>query len=114
MFKRELRLPARTHIQQSRYFSHPLFRLKRGVNDLSVNRFAFVVKKSVDKRAVYRNRIRRLFRSCIEDVSEKLPVGYDMLFFLEKGIIDKSKEDLQKEVEDFLSKNHLFNENTRS
>lgn len=114
MFKRENRLPARTRLSQARFLTHPFFRLKVGVNNLSINRYAFVVKKSVDKRAVYRNRIRRLFRSCVEDLALEIKPGQDMLFFLEKGIIDQPKEELQKVVGEFLRKNQLLDETARA
>ena len=108
MLSREYRLPATTRLSRARFARTDLFSLKYASNTLSVSRYAFVVKKSVDKRAVARNRIRRLFRSCIEELHEKIVPGYDMLFFLEKGIIDKQQADLCKELEIFLQQKQLI------
>jgi len=98
MLKREYRLPATTKLVSSRFVRTALFGIKYSKNNLPINRFAFVVKKSVDKRAVVRNRIRRVLRSCIEELLSQLTPGYDMLFFLEKGIIDVTRDEVMKEV----------------
>ena len=82
--------------------------MKIGKNDLSQNRFAFLVRKTVDKRAVARNRIRRVFRSCIEELLVEINLGYDMLFFLEKGIMEKSQKELCAELKVFLREKGLL------
>lgn len=108
MLAREYRLPPTTKLIRAQFVRTPLFGFKYTKNTLKVSRFAFVVRKSVDKRAVVRNRIRRLFRSCIEDFRNQIVPGYDMLFFLEKGIIDKQQQDLCREIKDFLHQKHLL------
>lgn len=108
MLAREYRLPATTKLSQARYTKTSLFSVKFAKNELSVSRFAFIVKKTVDKRAVARNRIRRVFRSCIEELHEQIVPGYDMLFFLEKGIMDVTRAELLKEVTIFLEKTRLL------
>src|SRR5437016_6210918 len=102
MLSREYRLPATTKLVQARFIKTPLFSMKYAQNNLAVSRFAFVVRKSVDKHAVARNRIKRVFRSCIEELQTAIVPGYDMLFFLEKGIIDKQQKDLCEELQTFL------------
>ena len=98
MLKREYRLPATTKLVSARFVRTSLFGLKYSQNNLTVSRFAFVVRKSVDKRAVVRNRVRRVLRSCIEELLPHIVSGYDMLFFLEKGIIDITRDEVLKEV----------------
>ena len=66
------------------------------------------MRKTVDKRSVIRNRIRRVFRSCIEELLGEIVPGYDMLFFLEKGIIDNTREEMLKEISRTLEKNGLL------
>ncbi|SRR5258708_22464211 len=102
------RLPATTKLTRALYAKTELFSVKYGHNTLPVSRFAFVVRKKVDKRAVARNRIRRVFRSCIEEMLGELASGYDMLFFLEKGIIDKRQSDLCQELQKFLKQKDLI------
>lgn len=108
MLAREYRLPASTRLSHARFAKTELFAVKYASNNLLINRFAFVVKKSVDKRAVVRNRIRRLFRSCVEELREQIIPGYDMLFFLEKGIIDKQQVKLCEELQKFLKAKQLI------
>ena len=98
MLSRKYRLPATTKLSHTRFLRTSLFGIKYAKNDLPVSRFAFVVKKSVDKRAVARNRIRRVFRSCIEELLEQIAPGYDMLFFLEKGIMEVMRKELFQEL----------------
>ena len=108
MLAREYRLPATTKLTRANYAKTELFAVKYASNGLAISRFAFVVRKSVDKRAVVRNRIRRVFRSCIEEIQKDIVAGYDMLFFLEKGIMDKQQADLRKELQTFLQQKHLI------
>lgn len=102
MLAREHRLPATTKLSHARYSKTSLFGVKYAKNELPNSRFAFLVRKTVDKRAVARNRIRRVFRSCIEELREQIIPGYDMLFFLEKGIMNVTRAELLKEVTTFL------------
>ena len=108
MLARDYRLPATTKLTHASFAKSEFFAVKYAANGLSVTRFAFVVRKSVDKRAVVRNRIRRLFRSCVEELYKDILPGYDMLFFLEKGIIDKQQADLCKDLQIFLQEKHLM------
>ncbi|HWY79708.1 MAG TPA: ribonuclease P protein component [Candidatus Sulfotelmatobacter sp.] len=108
MLERKYRLPATTNLFQAHYARAQLFSVKYVQNNLQVSRFAFIVRKTVDKRAVTRNRIRRVFRSCIEELLKRITPGYDMLFFLEKGIIDKQQEDLCQELQVFLQQKQVL------
>ena len=108
MLARVYRLPATTRLSRAHFVKTDLFTIRYGENNLEVTRFGFVVRKSVDKRAVVRNRIRRLFRSCIEELQKDIRPGYDMLFFLEKGIIDKQQADLREEIRKFLQQRQVI------
>ena len=108
MLAREYRLPATTKLSRTHYIKKALFAVKYAHNDLSVSRFAFVVRKSIDKRAVVRNRIRRVLRSCIEELFKEISPGYDMLFFLEKGIIDITRAELLEEVRRVFEEKNLL------
>lgn len=58
-------------------------------NNLSVSRFAFVVPKSVDKRAVARNRLKRLARESVRLALPSLASGWDGVFMVRKGLGDE-------------------------
>lgn len=108
MLERKFRLPASVKLRNALLFKTPLFVVKIVKNDLSYSRFGFVVKKTIDKRATVRNRIRRLVRSCIEELRLEIVEGYDMLFFLEKGIIDNEHDTLCQEIQRFLASRNLL------
>jgi ribonuclease P protein component len=104
MLRREFRIPRGIRFNNSRLTANPLFTLKVNENGLSFNRFAIIVSKKVDKRAVIRNRIRRLISSCLEEVYNKLQQGKDTIFIVKRGAINKSRQDFFKEIESVLEK----------
>jgi ribonuclease P protein component len=108
MLEKQFRLPATTRLRQAKSFNTTLFFLKVSNNSLPINRFGFVVRKSVDKRATVRNRIRRLFRSCVEDMLTELVTGHDLLFLLKGQILVMKKDDLYNEVRSFFKQQQLL------
>lgn len=94
MLAQPYRLPSTTRLRQSKFVKKQQFAFKYAPNGLDVSRFGFVVRKTVDKRSVVRNRIKRVFRSCIESEMQRINPGYDMLFFPERGIMDKSRDEV--------------------
>jgi ribonuclease P protein component len=102
MFKRQYRLPAQVRLPHSRIISSPYFTVKIAKNDLPYNRYGFVVGKVIDKRAVYRNTLKRRFRAYVEELHEKLEVGYDVLFLLRKSAIEKTTQELADEIDKIL------------
>ncbi len=108
MLKKQYRLPASQKLQQAKFFKTPTFTLKISGNNLEQNRFGFIVKKTVDKRAVVRNRVKRVFRSCIEEMLENIKKGQDMLFVLEKGIIDRKRDLVFKDIQTLLLEKGLL------
>ena len=108
MLSQPHRLPASVNLKQSRYRKTPLFAVKFAKNDQKESRFGFVVRKTVDKRSVYRNRIKRVFRAGIEQHLTDIATGYDMLFFLEKGIIEKSSDEVWQKLHLLLKEEKLI------
>ena len=102
------RLPAAQRLHHPLFRKTSLFSVKIAKNELDVSRYAFLVRKSIDKRAVVRNKIRRVFRSCVEDHLQDIKPGYDMLFFLEKGIMDKPKTEVCHILQQFLKDQQLL------
>lgn len=58
-------------------------------NNLPASRFAFVVPKSVDKRAVGRNRLKRLARESVRLALPDVTPGWDGMFIVRKGLPDE-------------------------
>lgn len=92
MFKREFRLSKKTEFTKS--FQTPLFSLRIAKNTFDYSRFGFIVSKRIDKRATFRNRIKRVFRSCIEENFDKITKGHDMLFVLKKEVASVKRDQL--------------------
>jgi ribonuclease P protein component len=108
MLVKQYRLPASQRLKNARFYKTPDFTVRVSENRLPHSRFGFIVRKNIDKRATVRNRARRVFRSCIEEMLIELKRGYDMLFSLEKGIIGKEREEVFTELKKFLGEKALL------
>ncbi len=104
MFKRKNRLTAAVKKTFSRSLYSPLFILRIGENGLAYNRYAVIVSKKIDKRAVVRNSIKRIIHACVQEIDRSLKKGYDMLFIVRKNffaeksaVCQSTKELLYKE-----------------
>jgi len=98
MIPRLNRLPT-TRLISSKVISSDFFTLRYVKNDLSYNRFAFVVGKKIDKKAVVRNRLKRVLREIAYTKSLSFPRGVDMLFLVKKNFQDIPYQQMEKEVE---------------
>lgn len=108
MLQKQFRLPATVRLTQAASYKTRFFLLKVGKNNLPYNRFGFVVRKTVDKRATVRNSIKRLLRSCIEELFDQIDKGHDMLFLLNGSILEMKREDLYNQVHEFLKTNKFI------
>lgn len=79
---------------------------ERGDTDLS--RIAFVVSKKVNKRAVVRNRTRRLFREAVRSLLGKLGRGVDIVFLVKPASVGVELKKLAPEVEKTFKKAKLL------
>jgi ribonuclease P protein component len=108
MFKRENRLIPSIRFNNSFLFTTPQFIFKEKKNGLAVNRFGIIVSKKIDKRAVERNRIKRIFRVILLSLEQKTNTGHDILLIIKKGAIDKSLEENTLVIEQALTKAGIF------
>jgi len=88
MFSRKYRLPATIRLEHSKIIHTPLFSLRIAKNNLVYNRYGFIVSKKIDKRATVRNRLKRRFRACVEQMHKQLATGRDFLFVLKKEAVE--------------------------
>lgn len=91
MFKKDNRLVPGIRFNNSRFLSVPQFVLKEKGNGLGVSRFGVVVSKKIDKRAVARNRIKRLFRDVLGKLIGSIMPGHDILIIVKEGILGKTR-----------------------
>lgn len=88
MLPKENRLPSpqiETVLRRGKRVSAQGVQLIFAQNNLPVSRFAFVVPKSVDKRAVGRNRVRRILRESVRLLLPTIAPGWDGVFLVRKG-----------------------------
>lgn len=104
MFKRENRLAAGVRFNKARNFSISQFTVKIQSNGLLINRFGIVVSKKVDRRAVVRNRIKRIFRTFLSDLNKQMVAGNDILFIIKPEILRKTKEEILSLIKNSLQK----------
>ncbi len=103
MLKRENRLSkiARS-VGEHKYFS-PFFQVRISNNKENKARFGFIVSKKIDKRAVVRNRTKRVLRSAVETFVNKLS-GKDIIIVAKKALSAKEREEVAKELGSILNK----------
>ncbi len=72
-------------------------------NSLDFPRFAFIASKKFSKRAVDRNRAKRLLREAVRNRLDKLSkFHYDFIFIAKKNILGKKLNDVLKEIDDII------------
>jgi len=83
----------------------PLFKLSLARRKIKAeSRFGFVISKKIDKRAVVRNRIKRLLRQAVRERLERIPDGFDIVFVVRPQIVGKNYEEVNSEFDKVLSK----------
>lgn len=94
MLKKKYRLSWGVRFDNDRSFSSPQFIAKVKQNTFLFNRLGVVVSKKIDKRAVVRNRIRRLIYSIVEELHKDIKQGYDIIILIRKNAVGKTREEL--------------------
>jgi|SRR5579859_6554156 len=107
MFQKKFRLPASVHLRNVEALHTSYFVIKIAKNNLSYNRYSFIVSKKVDKRAVVRNRLKRRFRAEVEHIQKETSSGFDFLYVLRKEAIEQTHETLRIELKTALLKKGL-------
>lgn len=108
MFKRKYRLPWGVRFNNSYTFSAPQFIVKIKENKLLLSRFGIVVSKKIDKRAVARNRIKRLIYSSLQELYNNIKPGYDMLFIARIKATESRRKDFDLAIKQALIKQGLL------
>lgn len=92
MLKRKYRLNFKTKPKFTKSINSPFFTLKIAQNQFSYNRYGFVISKKIDKRAVVRNKIKRIFHNCTGSFLGEIKTGYDMVFLIKRGVFNIPKD----------------------
>ena len=109
MLKRSYRLKT-TALENPKTVTGAYFNFKYQKNKVGENRFAFVVSKKIDKRAVVRNFLKRKVRICVEEIFDKIDKGWDFVFYPKTGAIDADKKQVLGDLKKNLKKQGLIKE----
>lgn len=82
----------------------------RQENVLSPSRFAIVVSKRLDKRAVRRNRTKRVLREAIKQLLPELTKGYDVAVYAKRILWEEKVKDIRPEIEKLLETGGILKE----
>lgn len=107
MLKKKYRL-SQVPLTRAKSFSTPYFNLKVGKNNFQISRFAFVVSKKLDKRAVVRNSLKRKIRGSIEEIFDKIDSGWDFVFYPKEASIRGTRDQIQGEIKNLFEKNQFL------
>lgn len=106
MLSKKYRLPANIKLVNYKSKDFKAFILKTSKNQLSYPRFAFVISKKVDSKAVVRNRIKREMTMAAGEILKGLD-GSDFLFILKRSAVE-NLENLKNLVEEALLQNNKW------
>lgn len=104
MLKKEFRIRKQKDFEnvfkKGIYFSNKFLTLKVVKNNLFFSRFGFVVSKKISKKAIERNRIKRLMSEFIRLSQKEIKPDLDIIFITKPEIRGKKF----KEIKEFMEK----------
>ena len=103
MLKRENRLSKIIRKTGEKKYNSALFTIIISDSKDGKVRFGFVVSKKIDKRAVVRNRTKRVLSDAAKDFLEDL-AGKDIVVVAKKSLTFTEKEDVEKEFGSIFKK----------
>lgn len=108
MLKKKYRLSGFNKIEGLRKIELPFLILKYKKAGDDFSKFAFIVSKKIDKRAVVRNSIKRKLQTVVAKKVEKIEKGYIFLFIAKREIINIKNDEISNGVEDMFMKIKLI------
>ena len=91
-------------LRRGRRSSSPLFHAASRPNGLAHSRFAFIVPRAVDKRAVVRNRLRRRMREYIRARAGRIVPSHDIAITCKKEAAAAPRIHFYAELKEFLNR----------
>ncbi|MCH7759115.1 ribonuclease P protein component [Patescibacteria group bacterium] len=77
-------------------------------NNLAYSRFGIVVSLRIDKKAVIRNRIKRIFRAILRENLSELKRGFDFLILVRPKLKGMNYHQMEDKLLSLLKKKDLF------
>lgn len=107
MLKKVNRLSTFGSIKNLKSVPTPYFVLKYKKEEAGVAKFGFIVSKKIDKRAVVRNKIKRVLQEAVRENLERI-YPYTFLIIAKKEIINESFEKIENTMSEVLKKEKLI------
>ena len=102
MLPKSHRLPLRTELRQvkkeGQLFQGRLFGLLLSPSLKAQTRFAFIISTKVHKKAVKRNRAKRLLSSVLKELWPQIKPGFNGVFLAKKPLIDATYSQIKEEM----------------
>jgi len=106
VLKRENRIRLKREFAEvknkGRILYSPLFGFLTYKENDDQKKIGFIVSKKISKRAVDRNRIRRILSEIVRKKLERFENGTRIIFLTKKEILGKKYDEVEKEVEKFI------------
>ncbi len=99
MLKRKNRLLEIRRNTKSQNFDSPLFRIKVFSTSNGEKKFGFIVTKKIDKRAVVRNRTKRVLKRAVKNILENINGGVSAVVISKRSLENTD----EKNVTEMLS-----------
>lgn len=81
-------------LYQSKSFGVSVYDRKDNLN----SRFGFIISTKISKRAVIRNKIKRIISEVIRQNLSKIKKGLDVIFLIKPSIVKLAKKEIEDEV----------------
>jgi ribonuclease P protein component len=88
-------------MRQSKSFGMGIFNRK----DEDNSRFGFIISTKISKKAVARNRIKRIIAEVVRKNLNKIKKSLDVVFLIKPVAIKTDKIELEKETNEIITKN---------
>jgi ribonuclease P protein component len=111
MLKKENRISKKKDFDRAfkagQSFYGKIIGLKVVVNDLKYSRFGIIISAKVSKKAVERNRIRRIIREEIKELIQKINSGKDFVFIIKSEAKKLNSKEIRLIINNLLIKESL-------
>ena len=99
MLKKKFRLSRVSKLGRAKTINTPFFLIKYIESGEIVSKFAFIISKRVDKKAVLRNKVKRFLSNAVIQSLSNLNKSYTVIFIAKKEILAVTQQELDALVE---------------